>query len=92
MHKTDKDSLNIYFSKIIDRQYRLYIVKYFYQYFYVRGSGEVLISGTPCGWFTSLGIGSLTQHLPSLVFIKESIILLYIEYTIQYLFQVTSWL
>ena len=50
----------------------------------------MLISGIPCGWFTSLGIGSLAQYLPSLVYIKESIVLLYIEYTIHYLSQVTS--
>ena len=50
----------------------------------------MLISGIPCGWFTSLGVGSSAQYHPSLVYIKESIIMLYLEYTIHYLSQVTS--
>ena len=50
----------------------------------------MLISGIPYGWFTSMGAGSLANYPPSLVYIKESIVMLYIEYTIHYLSQVTS--
>ena len=66
--KTDKDLLNIYFLNHKMNSIASILLKTFHSYFYIGGSGEVLLS-------TSLGNGPLTQHHSFLTYKKESIVM-----------------
>ena len=82
--KTDKDLLKIYI--LLDHKIdciACILLKFYINTF----MSEVLVKCSSLGflwWFTSLGVGYSAQYHLSLAYIKESIIMLNLEYIIHY--------